>query len=327
MVLQNGVEGIDRILSLDTIRCTILEREETSSYVDKGSDPKARNSCFPYGMVIDDACAGEWLTESVQTTRKDLPLNHKRPTVDRRFYCDNTREVICGPIEKIVRHALELTGCLTGDDDENPPFVVYCNKYLRFLEYKTVGGELLPHRDGTKTCEDTGIKSTHTLLLFLSDCQVGGETLIMDDSGEKGNSNWSKEKNLVLDVYETSDETIDSSNDDRDLNAKKIFNKRRIRYTIDDNKEDIGESATRGSKTKAFRLLDASIRSTSSIGDGEEENDKEGKQPPPRHVSVGIQPSEGRMLIFPHHWPHAGAMCKSVPKIALRAEVTIARAS
>ena len=149
----------------------------------------------------------------------------------------------------------------------------------------------------------------------------------MDDSstsaikGEKVNSNWSKEKNLVLDVYET-------YKDYSDLDEERIFNRRRIRYVVDENSDNVIESAQTGSKTKVFRLSDASIRSIGSSDDGEKEDESEEAQlPPPRHVSVGIQPSEGRILIFPHHWPHAGAMCKSVPKIALRAELTIARAS
>ena len=45
------------------------------------------------------------------------------------------------------------------------------------------------------------------------------------------------------------------------------------------------------------------------------------------YVSVGIQPVEGRILIFPHYWPHAGAIITkhSIPKIALRAELTITK--
>lgn len=285
----------------DTIRCMILERSDRPT--------PNKNSDFPHGMVIDDACAKKWLEESVQATRLSLPLNHKRPSVDRRFYCDTTREVICKPLEKIVRYALQNKGLVDGEK-ENTDFVVYCNKYLRFLEYKTVGGELLPHRDGTKTCEDTGTKSTHTLLLFLSDCDIGGETLIMDDESDKGKNNWSKEKNLLLDIYETRNDTI---------NTNKIFNKRRIRYTSHNQDKDEVKSAKQAIQTKVFRLADASIRSSDDV-EGEEQK---AHLPPPRHVSVGIQPREGRLLLFPHHWPHAGAMCQSVPKIALRAELTI----
>jgi hypothetical protein len=331
MALQNGVDNVDRdiydVISRDTIRCTVLKREGNDSDLDKVTN---LNPCFLHGMVIDDACSREWLEDSVQATRKHLPLNHKRPTVDRRFYCDTTREVICGPIEAIVRHALELTSSsdrFKSTNNNKNAFFVYCNKYLRFLEYNTVGDELLPHRDGIKTCEDTGTKSTHTLLLFLSDCELGGESLIMEDAQgvTSINGNWSKEKNLVLDVYETHDENNikkNKSHSDIDPTTRKNFNKRRIRYTPNDKKAETVDAAIKAPKTKAFCLRDASIRIIGSCGDDEE--DGEGA-PPLRHVNVGIQPSVGRILLFPHHWPHAGAMCQSVPKIALRAELTVAR--
>ena len=305
MVPQSAVSDVggdrEEILSNNTIRCMILEREEETA--------TKRNSSLSHGMIIDDACGKKWLEESVQATRRSLPLNHKRPTVDRRFYCDTTREVICKPLEEIVLHCLQNICRGVDEEKDKTDFVVYCNKYLRFLEYKTIGGELLPHRDGTKTCEDTGTKSTHTLLLFLSDCESGGETLIMDDESDEGKNNWSKEQNLFLDTYETT-------------NTGKIFNKRRLRYTTKHYHEFEPNSLKKGFQTKLFRLADASIRSSEDVR-GDEEMEL---LPPPRHVSIGIQPAIGRILLFPHQWAHAGAMCKSVPKIALRAELTISGA-
>jgi len=221
----------------------------------------------------------------------------------------------------IVRHALELVGFhnnLCTDDDKNS-VVVHCNKYLRYLEYKTVGGKLLPHRDGFKVCEDTGTKSTHTLLLFLSDCKLGGETLIMDDEGNKGN-NWSKETNLVMDTYENRRE------DDHSNSNTKVFNKRRIRYVKHNNQVDTFQEDGKTPKIKVFRLRDASIRSAGISGrEKKAGSEDEAEIPPLRHISAGIQPSEGRILLFPHHWPHAGAVVQSVPKIALRAELAIFR--
>ena len=41
------------------------------------------------------------------------------------------------------------------------------------------------------------------------------------------------------------------------------------------------------------------------------------------HISIGVQPRIGRIVLFPHEWPHAGGICISLPKTALRAEVTI----
>ena len=400
----------DGVLRHDSIRCTILEQDWGKDNNKNNSDGDRSSSLLPpdrsgnaffrrHGMVIDDACSEMWMSNSVQGTRETLPLDQKRPTVDRRFYCDATRQVICEPLERIVRRALEeLCSCLarqgggssammattttssssntsdsssSSDDNDNgdAPVIVYCNKYLRFLEYNTIGSELLPHRDGIKTCEDTGIKSTHTLLLFLSDCEFGGETLIMDDSNyntncnggsggngsnnnNRANTNWSKETNLELAIHVHGEKSDDDGNNDNDgNNGEKEFNKRRIRYCSSNN----GDRRS-AMKTKVFRLGDATIRSnddnhdddchenrhhtdniidpnthTHAHADAHSTNSKnktnDAKQlvrvPPPRHVSVGVQPVRGRILIFPHHWAHAGAMCRSVPKIALRAELAI----
>ena len=327
---QNGAgndnPNVGGVVNLDTIRCTILER-----YTHNGST----NLIFPHGMVIDDACSKEWLIDSVQAMRKALPLNHKRPTVDRRFYCDTTRNMLCRPLESIVRHAMKLAeyhnvGASSTNMDGDNNLVVYCNKYLRFLEYNTVGGELLPHRDGTKTCEDTGIKSTHTLLLFLSDCEFGGETLIMDDgSNVTGESrSWAKETNLVLYAHHNQDENQNIDNNQSDPSTCKSLNNRRIRYVpinIDSGAQPPDTAVKSLSKTKVFCLRDATFRTIDSYVGNENEQDHGESCPHPRHISIGIQPTEGRILLFPHHWPHAGAMCQSVPKIALRAELTISK--
>lgn len=208
---------------------------------------------FPYGLVIDDACHMEWL-EKVQNIRESLPLNSKRPTVDRRFLCDTNQDIVT-IIESIVYQALCEEGFVADS------FTIYCNKYLRILEYNKEGAELLPHSDGTKVCDVTGQKSTHTLLLFLSNCKHGGETIIMDGQGT-----WSKETNLV------------------------VPNEKRLQEldTNHNNRYDLG-----------------------------------GDHQSSRHISLGICPKIGRILLFPHYWPHAGAMCLELPKIVLRAELTL----
>lgn len=57
---------------------------------------------------------------------------------------------------------------------------VHVLAYMRFLEYNTVGGRLDPHTDGNKICEDTQLQSTHTMLLYLRDCELGGDTKLLE---------------------------------------------------------------------------------------------------------------------------------------------------
>jgi 2OG-Fe(II) oxygenase superfamily len=110
-----------------------------------------------------------------------------------------------------------------------------------------VGSDLAPHSDGTKKCDDTGLVSTHTMLLYLTDCDKGGETLLLRSA-------------VVAPLDDSSSSSSPNTNDDDNL----IY---------------------------------------------------------------ATQPRRGRILLFPHATPHAGAPVVSVPKICLRAEVHISRQS
>jgi hypothetical protein len=257
----------------DEITCTILVRQSQKKTLtsarasddgNKISNKTSASCSFPYGLVLDNACAAQWLN-TVQDTRLSLPLDSKRPTVDRRFFCDNDERIIAGGIEKIVAQGLMKRA--GGNESKQGAFSVHCNRYTRILEYRQVGAGLPPHTDGTKVCEDTGLKSTHTLLLFLSDCAHGGETVIMD-----GKDGWSKYEKVVV-------------------NKDRVFHHG-------------GNTQRRAGDGGSSMIMD--------VSDGDEAN-----------VSVGVPPRIGRIVLFPHEWPHAGAVCVSLPKIMLRAEVTI----
>jgi hypothetical protein len=52
---------------------------------------------------------------------------------------------------------------------------------LRFLHYPHAGGALPPHIDLARAHPTApGLRSTHTFLLYLSDCKTGGETALLD---------------------------------------------------------------------------------------------------------------------------------------------------
>ncbi|CAJ1967336.1 unnamed protein product [Cylindrotheca closterium] len=117
--------------------------------------------------VIDDAIPESKL-QCIDAFRETLELNSKRPTVDRRFFAD---EIGTRPMATALEDALNSM-MISGK------FHVF--QYQRFLEYRKEGASLDPHTDGTKICDNTNYKSTHTLLLYLSDCKEGGETLILN---------------------------------------------------------------------------------------------------------------------------------------------------
>jgi hypothetical protein len=248
---------------------TLLHKNATglASTSDK-ADPSSSTACtttvFPIGMVIDGACDVEWLNH-IEDIRASLPLDSKRPTVDRRFFADHSeRRTIVGVIEDKVKDAIMTTSCqgnYYGKKQTDSVLLVHCNNYLRILEYSKPGSGLAPHTDGTKVCERVGHKSTHTLLLFLSDCPKGGETVLLD-----GKVGWSAHQQVVVPP-------------ERVLHPN--------------------------SSEQQLLLLD--------MTDGDDAS----------NVSVGVSPQIGRILFFPHEWPHAGAVCESVPKVMLRAELTV----
>lgn len=265
---------------------------------------------FNMGMIMDDNYSNNTsyfddlvsmntpimhLSNRIDTIRQTLPLDFKRPTVNRRFYYDaedteTGRTTLVQEIERLVYQALinaTLPQETSGSDASSSKFLkeegivewfVYCNRYLRILEYDVVGEKkmgLPPHTDGIKICEQRHIQSTHTLLLYLSDCTTGGETVIMDPS----NLQWSKHDLIVVPhdrIYQPNNNisSNSNSNNDSDLMSNWI---------------NVSQNGC-----------------------------------PITNVALGIPPQRGRIFLFPHPWPHAGAIVDgTVPKIMLRAEVTI----
>jgi hypothetical protein len=194
----------------------------------------------------------------INTFRLSLPLDSKRPTVDRRFFFDERKNLgnaaspmkallsslkIVTDMEAPIASVLEsilIQNLTKNDGADNNHAKMSCRvfRFQRFLEYTKPGSFLAPHSDGTKKCDDTGLLSTHTLLLYLTDCEQGGETLLLHSSSSA--------------AAQAQDNT-----------------------EIDHN------------------LIHAT------------------------------QPKRGRILLFPHATPHAGAVVVSVPKICLRAEVHV----
>ena len=111
-----------------------------------------------------------------------------RPT--RSYYCDS-ESVIQDMLQNCVDAARkEFNTQLFEDETKNrtqddtyfqhnkkPPSSVL--HHIRFLHYKQQGGRLPPHVDLCRIDDSSGHRSTHTFILYLTDCTAGGGTALL----------------------------------------------------------------------------------------------------------------------------------------------------
>ena len=120
-------------------------------------------------MLLTNTCALK------STLRSKIELDLRRPTCARRFFKEWK-----GTQTQQERHS---ESGWVGQSFENMfkhlgiPF--HTMPWFRFLEYED-GGYMAKHSDGsnTHTVNNHIIRSTHTLLYYLSDCVDGGETTL-----------------------------------------------------------------------------------------------------------------------------------------------------
>jgi len=159
-----------------------------------------------YAWIMDDVLTPHFL-ELVHLLRTSLPLDAKRPTVKRRFF-SSAQQTQCPSLAETLQSVLQVAihnnfynidnPKKDKEEDDNPDptppsqvvphsssIHVHVLSYMRFLEYDQVGGNLDPHTDGNKVCEDTNLPSTHTMLLYLTDCPRGGETVLLQKRPSK----------------------------------------------------------------------------------------------------------------------------------------------
>ena len=254
---------------------------------------------FQNGMILDKFCDTEWLENTVERIRLSLLLNSKRPTVDRRFYHD-AENMISGPLENIILSQLLRTGLY----DDVDKLIVHCNKYLRILEYNHPGGGLSPHTDGCKVCEESQLSSTHTLLLYLTDCQEGGETILLTEDHYRYRNNLAKgNKKKKKHSYYDDEKFASERNNENELFPGWLMETNGL-ISINNKLVDTPSMYYEMTMKRDENTHIININDTTFGG-------------------IAIAPKRGRIVLFPHHWPHAGASVLSVPKIMLRAEITI----
>jgi 2OG-Fe(II) oxygenase superfamily len=107
---------------------------------------------------------------------------------ERSYYCDAE-----GVLQKLLQEGLCRVGFSVSDSNSVLTSTSTTNvrvfPHMRFLNYIRPGSSLPPHVDLCRVdpfCPDAQKRSTHTFILYLSDCISGGETRLLDDLREQG---------------------------------------------------------------------------------------------------------------------------------------------
>ena len=104
----------------------------------------------------------------VHISEKELKQKKSKPCSKRSYFCDSEGAFI-EELAKIVR------------DSSDEIKDVYFFPHMRFLNYDQPTGWLAPHTDLPRTDVVSGIRSTHTFILYMTDCDEGGETALLVD--------------------------------------------------------------------------------------------------------------------------------------------------
>mmetsp|Transcript_39644 Transcript_39644/g.107198 ORF Transcript_39644/g.107198 Transcript_39644/m.107198 type:complete len:213 (-) Transcript_39644:8-646(-) len=131
---------------------------------------------------VVDSGVPEGVLDRLDTLRCELPIpamEMNRRVAQRLFFCD-----VEGWVKAAIEEAVHGAGLAR----------TRVSPWLRFLQYKTSGARLAAHVDyqwipGYASAELPGYvgeeeATTHSFLLYLTDCEEGGETLLLDRQGD-----------------------------------------------------------------------------------------------------------------------------------------------
>ena len=160
----------------------------------KGAEP---------GAFHIDSCFSQSFLRSLLETHSRLTVapSEKTHCASRSYFCD-----VSGHIVNHLEHVLQSLGMEALGMHHLLPdsLTVRVFPQMRFMHYTQDGSALAPHVDlSHKDVRDPMIKSTHTLILYLTDCQSGGgETVLLRSlhRKESGSSDIMSDSNVVASV-------------------------------------------------------------------------------------------------------------------------------
>jgi hypothetical protein len=154
---------------------------DLTTLIDQSADHPGAGS-----FLIDD-CISEYVVNKLIDLWGKLPVEDSSikkkkkgiPCSVRSYFCD-VKFWISSLLQSVLRTLIH------GEFNDDDPVSVF--PHMRFLCYEEQTAVLAPHVDLCRVNYATGKRSTHSFLLYLSDCRVGGETALLQDlSGEGRN--------------------------------------------------------------------------------------------------------------------------------------------
>ena len=106
----------------------------------------------------------------------------------RTYFCDaeeKIRTMLEGCVQAARMALASYKNCNESSSANNPtnnakpPSSLF--QHIRFLNYEEPGGILPPHVDLCRVDDASGCRSTHTFILYLTDCPVGGGTALLKE--------------------------------------------------------------------------------------------------------------------------------------------------
>lgn len=112
-----------------------------------------------------------------------LPIDQSSPKKEKKGIVCADRAYFCDA-EGWLRSTLTAV-CLKAfqaNEQEGGDIIdAICLSQMRFLHYIAIGAALAPHIDLNRMDPESGRRSTHSFLLYLTTCERGGETILLED--------------------------------------------------------------------------------------------------------------------------------------------------
>lgn len=157
----------------------VMQEVNDSSPVLKTLIPLSSNHPGAGSYTLDAALSTAQVESLLELcNRLPLDITQKKKSgfcSDRKYYCD-AEGYMCRLLERVVS---ETGLVMSGDTIISLPF-------MRFLIYNQIGTTLAPHVDLCRVDDGSGLRSTHTFILYLTTNEDSGETSLLGDvSGEE----------------------------------------------------------------------------------------------------------------------------------------------